>query len=118
MVIESICLGYGSDLGDVLAEGGGQREADELIGMGTGFACGVHFHLVDLLVAGQETVVGVFIDYPEADEEGYGHAGAEADDVEGAVNFIVDEVTPGGFKEALYHTNGGRKNMPEFEGIE
>src|SRR5580704_15487845 len=109
MVIESICLGYGSDLGYVLAEGGGQGEADKLIGMGAGFACGVHFHLVDLFVARKETVVGVFVERPEADKQSDGHTGAETDDVEGAVHLVVDEVTPGSFEEALYHMDGERK---------
>ena len=101
MVVEAIRFCHGCDLGDVLAEGSGQGEADQLIGADAVMAGGVHFHLVDLLVARQEAVISVFIDDPEADQKGYGHAGAEADDIEATIDFIVDEATPGGGEETL-----------------
>jgi len=104
MVLKPIRFGHGGDLGEVLAEGCREGKADGLLGIHYATVAGViHFHLVDLFVSGKETVIGIFVENPEADQEGDGHTGAEADDIEGAVDFIVDEVTPGGGEEALEH---------------
>jgi hypothetical protein len=104
MRVEEIGFGYGGDLGEILAKGGSEGEAIFFLGVGAAMVAGaVHFYLIDLLISGKEPVIGIFIEHPKADQEGNGHTGAEADDVEGAIDFVVDEVTPGGFEEALYH---------------
>jgi hypothetical protein len=104
MRVEEIGFGYGGDLGEILAKGGSEGEAIFFLGVDAVTVAGVvHFYLIYLQISREEVVVGIFVEHPKADQQGDRHPGAEADDVEGAIDFVVDEVTPGGFEEALYH---------------
>src|SRR5580658_7209061 len=55
----------------------------------------IDFYLVKLLVVRQEPVVGIFIDGPNRDQQGYRHADGQADDVERGETLALEQVPPG-----------------------
>ena len=55
----------------------------------------VEHALGDPFVVGSVVIEGDLVGDPEADEEGDGHAGGEAEDVDGGGAFASAEVAPG-----------------------
>ncbi len=53
-----------------------------------------------------------FVLDPEPDEEGDGHAGGEAGDIDKAIAFLFDEVAPGKAEIVFYHGGGDTKIIP------
>jgi hypothetical protein len=53
-----------------------------------------------------------FVLDPEPDEDGDGHAGGEAGDIDKAIAFILDQVAPGEEGIVLYHVSVCTKIMP------
>jgi hypothetical protein len=48
-------------------------------------------------------VIREFIPYPQADENGYGHAGCQAGNVDERIAFLFDQIAKGDFEVILEH---------------
>jgi hypothetical protein len=64
-----------------------------------------------------------FILYPEAYENGEGHAGSEPENIDKGQTFILQQMTPGGLKIILEHGiyvihTGGTNSVPLFLSVE
>jgi len=84
----------------------GQREAYLVLGVRTIVLTGIiNLDCVSLLIIGQETVIRKLVNHPKTYQQGHSHACGKADNIKGAVHFIVPHIAPGDFQVILYHTN-------------
>jgi hypothetical protein len=60
-------------------------------------------HLSDAVVVLMIPVIREFIPYPQADENGYGHAGCQAGNVDERIAFLFDQIAKGDFEVILEH---------------
>ena len=102
MAFEGVTFLHGDDVAGVGARGG-------VLG---------HHAFCQPLVVGVVVVEGEFVGDPEADDEGDGHTGGEAGDVDDGGRFTLGQVAPGDAEVIFEHSNGccanGRaKRVPE-----
>ena len=58
-----------------------------------------------MLITGQETVIGILCIDPKTYDECDAHADGKAQDVEGAIDLVGDQIAPGGFQIVVEHTD-------------
>ena len=79
----------GEEVGILIMEDLSQGHGDDIAGHHSLFVGGVIEHgLGDAAVVGGIVVEAELVPDPEADEEGYGHAGGQAGDIDKAIAFI------------------------------
>jgi len=86
------------DLRDVVLQRAGQRNGYLRGGLDVAIVREIVLHLVGLRVAGRKPVEAALVMYPEADQQGHGHANSQAKNIQTAVYFVADDAAPGGLQ--------------------
>ena len=109
----AILGGAGKEVFVLGAEGCAHDIGDHVAHVGARLGGGLDDHAAgDAAVVGRVVVEAAFVLDPEPDEEGNGHAGGEAGDIDKAIAFLFDEMAPGEAEIVFYHGGGDTKIMP------
>jgi hypothetical protein len=100
------------EFGVLIVEGLSQGHGDDVAGHGLVPGGEIEHRFGDAAVVRGVVVEAELVPDPEPDEEGDGHAGGEAGDIDKAIAFILDQVAPGEEEIVLEHVSGYTKIMP------
>jgi len=105
--------GSGEEVFVLGAEGCAHDIGDHVAHIGARLGGGLDDHAAgDAAVVGGVVVEAAFVLDPEPDEEGDGHAGGEAGDIDKAITLVFEELAPGEEEIVFYHRGGDTKIMP------